>query len=186
VIVEILTWLGTPAITGVIVWLIQERYKNKLSKELENVRAELQRKNTKFKKLHEKRAEVIAKFYGLIDDYLYCAESVVCYGPQYVGRSDAVDIGLLHEEFRKIVVEFQDYWRKNKIYLPEELSVNIAKFVGMSANDISRYTSYVVTEKDLKEYVEKNKSRMSDILKECNNLKSEIEKKFRELLGDNN
>lgn len=187
-------------VSGFFVWFLREYSRQLLSKDLEKFKAELQKESIKFKiryeKLHSERAEIIKEVYKNIQR-TYAA---LC---QYFLR----DFSLLHMDLQRygeinegIINELQsctNYFVENRIYFEEELARKIDQLIfnyteikiiieNNRKNDskIVEGNSLNLGELILKE--NRDKEIWERINKQLPSITSEIEHRFRVIIGISN
>jgi hypothetical protein len=173
----------TPLVTGVLVFLIQLLLQERMKRRLTTF-------ETQFSKLHERRAEAIAKLYDLLVQIEYGLRATVYAASVDVVGSWDQRIAKRLQLTDEAIKEFEDYFQRHRIYLPKSLAVDIQRFIAQSkATWISCAlgTSHQgepppddsqqeQPEVDLKDASEEIKEKIAP-------LKTGIEDEFRELLG---
>jgi hypothetical protein len=196
------------ASTGIIIWLFREwiserlkgAIKNEYDQKLETHKAELKARSDveierlrsqlsiaavehqiRFSGLHEKRAEVIATTYSLLQEVYGSLGSYV----------DMIQLegGLTREQRRKAAAEahklFSDYYIKHRIFLP---TATAEKLNSINRRSMDTYTEFYLTvdvpiaggESKTEERFEIYKRVKVEIRAAC----VELEDEFRRLLGD--
>lgn len=114
--------LGTGAVAAALLsmaaWLSKEQISAWLNKDLEHVKADLQRLSTehsvRFTKLHEKRAEVIAEHYSLLAQTMWAAEDFLAMFESTGEPSKREKSVTAHRQ----ISETYRYFDRHRIYLP--------------------------------------------------------------------
>jgi hypothetical protein len=166
----------TPVLTGVVVYFVQLYWQERMERRL-----------TRFSKLHERRAEVIAGLYELLVDI----QSGLRSHTHAVKSSPQQDLN--EEELsatEQSIEAFRGYFEKHRIYLPESLAGKIQEFhrhstqaeIQIKLADICRMGAPgdLFDEEGYSESVEKL-ARLAD--ERIPSLKQDIEEEFRKLLG---
>ncbi len=163
-IAEILTWLSTPVATGAIVWFFQERYKNKLNKE-----------NTKFNKLHERRAEIIAKLYSYFIE-LRDATSMYIHATEQ--RAE------MQSRFDEKARELRSFYLQNEIYFSDETSKKVEELLNMLIDPVGVYMFWEKQGNEETRNINRSHTYMIDAFyDEVPQLLQSIKNEFREILG---
>jgi len=168
-----------------------ENHKTKLKfesdLELEKFKSELEKTafehQTRFSKLHDKRAEIIAELYSRIVD-LYNTVKI------FVGMA-LVDDG--EEQKKKITKElwetvdhYRDYFQKHKIFLEVELCKKIEELDESMSAPVSKLMMHMKMSSQNDNYSplfeawEEAEEKIESLVSE---IKNEIENEFRTLLG---
>ncbi|MFW6116374.1 MAG: hypothetical protein ACOC6F_01485 [bacterium] len=173
----VVTTLLTPLLTGVVVYLLQLRWQEQMEKRL-----------TRFSRLHERQAEVIAELYArLVQIERSFRNPPTAKHPDPYSQPAQAE----REALKKSVEDFWHQYEEHRIYLPEALEQKIEVFYYESwfacekllHADVSRmlmsadkdYPSTKQYAQDLDAY----RHAVEDIA----SIKESIEAKFRELLG---
>jgi hypothetical protein len=181
------TALFTPVLTGVVVYLLQLRWQEQMEKRL-----------TRFSKLHERRAEVIAELYKrLVQIQSGLALAARLFEAKKTWKT-TIDTGASIARTAESIRGFWDYFQEHRIYLPEGLGDEIERFyqkalsASRSLRQVDVFHEYTSndehSEEDLTEfyraYTEGEWAELSSILaEEIPPIKDKIERRFRELLG---
>lgn len=152
-------------------------------KELARLRSELERTTfehqTRFVKLYDKRAEVIGNIYPLIID----AEArCISLAPTFLDVPEVPEEKLISQAFAA-TRDLGTYFDRNRLYLDTELCSDIDTLLKKLST-----SSLMFQASKLKEN-ESNKERIwnegyQEFINEVPKVKSNLEKKFRELLGE--
>ena len=176
----LLTGLTSAIFTGILAFVAQKYIELWLSKTLEKFKVGLQlsafEHQTRFTKLHEKRAEVIAEFYRRLVE----TEQLLLF-PNFLleNHDKPPDRELIQKEFEKIG-ELTRYFEKNRIYFPENLCTKIEQLKVPLASVGLRNVATIVNETDLISRWKTVSKRISD---EILPIKQELESEFRNMLG---
>jgi hypothetical protein len=171
--------LLTPVITGVVVYLLQLRWQEQMEKRL-----------TRFSKLHERQAEVIAELYKLLVEIQGNINSLAS------TVSDTTDErrneGLGHKVLATLdsIKAFLSYAERHHIYLPESLTTRILEFslqCSHTTTTASLANSYQalasIDESQQEDRDEVLEQLLEEVSKEIPSLRENLEKEFRKLLG---
>jgi pyrroloquinoline quinone (PQQ) biosynthesis protein C len=175
------TSLLTPLLTGVVVYLLQLRWQERMEKRL-----------TRFSKLHERQAEVIARLYGLLvevqSDLSSCA---------YAVSDTAEDFTREKLEERLDATEqsteaFWNYFERHQIYLPQSLTERIGRLYRDSLRVYATGRQIEISQalmessdnySDREQYNQYLEELPRIVEEEIAPLKEDIEREFRRLLG---
>ena len=156
---------------------------------LEEFRNQLQLRvvehQVRFSRLHEKRAEVIAKLYELMVLAFWEAESFV----SPVQWADEPDEKSKHKSTMTALVGLYRYFGQNRIYLPENVCVSLEKLIRDVRTQVINLGVWVpLGEENLPERsrMEKHETRMkgwNTIKQEIPSAMQALEAEFRRLLG---
>lgn len=173
-----------------------EAYKTLLSSEsmrqIEAFKADLQQiateKNVRFTKLHEKRIEVIAELYYLIENALLTLQLFhrVLKGRATGKFSEKNDVKW-EQEARELTDSLFEFIQRNKLYFGTELSKTLEEVMLLSSSPMSDYAVHKIRVRNGDQedvsgalgIVEK----WSERLKTLSAAKELIERQFREMLG---
>lgn len=200
-IIEIIKFAGVPALISVsITAYTKNKYDSKLeelkkeySKEISQFQAELNylknKENFKFTKLHEKRVEVLQKAYGYLTKHLLSlSEYVIPYKKSPVGLSNYESEKILNDRYVELHNEFLNYFTPNAIFFDENLERLLNNYFEETRKIFSVYSKMLDLESkddNYKDRITENAFRQYDKIPEIIlPIKKEIEKKFRELLGE--
>lgn len=208
-VLQLLASLGVSgALTGTIVWLtrswIAERLKNVIKAEydqkLETHKAELKAQSDteieklrshlritaaeqefKFARLHERRAEAVAKTYELLREVYH---SVGDYVKVFEPAGDKP-----RSERRKLAADshmkFQGYYRTHLIFLPKKTAIKLEAIDGELVRAFNEFAIIVDREADVpKSSIEKWIEVAERIGGDIKVALEELEDEFRRLLGD--
>lgn len=168
---------------------IKSDLKAKSDVAIENLQNDLQHKliehKKKFSRLHEKRAIVIAELYGHMVEMLGEAENFFSI-MQFDGEPNML-------EKRKIavnkIIEFYDYFNKNRIYFPEDLCVFTKEFAAKIRNLITELGYLILIDEDVMNEKDRE-NRDNTWIKGFKLIQTEVpiarkilENRFRALLG---
>lgn len=184
---EILKYAGIPA-------LIAIGLKSSFDVKLENLKSDLNylksKENFKFTKLHERRFEVLQKTYQYVNENIDLLAVMV-------SINKVVPDGISEDEYeKKLSLNFNDsydnfrnYYNINLIFFSEEIELLLKKYFKVSKLINAQY--YVGQELNAQyssEYLVDVESFSVNgtkiIAEQLMPIKKEIEKKFRELLGE--
>lgn len=176
---EIITFIissigGSAVLFGVVAWLARSLIKNFIDRDLEKFKSNLEKMSyehqVRFSKLHEIRAETIAKLYSLLYDYQWAVCAFLREFPKNIDTA----------ELDKKSYEFKDYYDKNRILFTENMCTQVEKLVDLL------YSSYVPLETsnnaDGKQSTEWRKCA-DTIQKEYPKVRQSLEREFKEILG---
>jgi hypothetical protein len=183
-------WLEV-VITGVLLYVIQKIFDERASRRLEEFKANLQsaafEHETRFEKLHERQAEVIAELYkGLVQiqsslrSFAHAMDSDILShtkGEEGIATKETIDA-------------FWDYFQEHRIYLPESLGKKIDEFHRQSMLayiDLFSATISKELSSDDESYQEKYTKELAEaagILADgISPVRDDIAREFRGLLG---
>lgn len=112
-------------LTGILLYIFQRIIDERSAKRLEKFKAELQstafEQETRFSKLHEKRAEVIEELYNKLVKVQRALFSLLYEFASEKNKYDTIGPS-------KIIEEFNAYFEANQIYLPENICSHIGRF----------------------------------------------------------
>ena len=165
---------GSAALFAAVAWFARSIIKHFLDKDLEEYKRNLEKMSyehqVRFSKLHEIRAQTIAKLYSLLYDYQW---AVCAFLREFPKNKDTT-------ELNKKSYEFKDYYDKNRILFTENICTQVEKLVDLL------YSSYVPLEasdvangKQSKEWRE----CADTIQKEYPKVRQSLEREFKEILG---
>ena len=188
--------------SGVLAFLIRSFFSHQLLKDIERFKAELQQKSqleieqfksaleltafehqTRFIKLHEKRADIIGEMYGKIVD-LYETASIFVRSFQSVNTTRK-------QEFRKELWhsadEFKSYFNKHRIYFNEDVC-KVIESLNDKLSEACSALAFISQEGAAVEISNENLFKLWDkgmtvLEKDAPNIKNALESEFRELLG---
>ncbi|QJQ02410.1 hypothetical protein C798_19850 [Herbaspirillum rubrisubalbicans Os34] len=131
----------------------------------------------KFTKLHEQRAEVVAKSYSLYLSFLNAAAD-------YARERDSLNAKNFQENLNSQVALFKQYFRPNRIYLPRSLADKVDEIVQVILN-IAHHVGYQFIQQETGKVVHTEYSDApAQIQRIGEQLTQELEAEFRRLLGD--
>ena len=216
---------GTAILVAAMAWLARsligqylnkdiERFKSDLQakghKEIEALKAELkleiEKASFQFNTLHLKRAEVMAKLYGMLDEQYGNTQLLLV---EFEARQAREDMDrkrnpyqqnsselvqgihyLTEEEFGKVkfiiesVRDLYVFYRSHKIYFPKEVCTEIDRFLYLSNYTASIYQSVAIKDKNGKLRVNpKVKELWETSYHTIPGILVDIENRFRNLLG---
>jgi hypothetical protein len=149
-------------------------------KEIERLKADLNRQaaehQIRFSKLHEKRAEVIAKIYELIVEAEEKCRLLIAKPP--ISTSDE-----LSSKLTEITMNLDPYLRRNKIYLDSELCSKLECFE-QKLIKVGGGFAISKTLADPDERKEMVNMAVKEYHEKLPEIKEELENRFRILLGD--
>lgn len=179
------------AITGILLYVIQKVFDERASKRLTEFEANLRsaafERETRFVKLHERQAEVIAKLY----------RKLVKVQSGLYSFAHAMDSDILRhtkgekdKTAKETIDVFWNYFKEHRIYLPESLGKRIEKFydqsllayVNLCCADISQELSSD-DESHQEEYAKDLTEAARILADEISPVREDIEREFRSLLG---
>jgi hypothetical protein len=163
--------------------------KHELTKELEKFKRELDglmaERQTRFSLMHQKRAEVIAKLYGLISPAERSMKRVTALlrEPYSDKEEEAKRQTEERDEAAKTYIALQEYLDTHRIYLSEDTA---KVFDQLLSQLYDAYIQYTASQRrshsgsvDQKQWVEAWKRATQDVPR----LKVALEKEFRRILG---
>ena len=191
-----ITTLLTTAIVGLIVLLVQQSIKLSIDTSLENHKKELQKElvehQTRFTRLHQDRAEVTGKLYGMLtrmERSLTTTQNIITQQLEPGSRiPNEVRVKNI-EQTMKDYSTLQNYFYERNIYLPEEICEKIQTFLQKCDQTIIDQTlappSYDEENKsDVQHRSLQGLNRAFDTVhKQMPDLRDEIKKEFQKLLG---
>lgn len=135
------------------------------------------KENFKFTKLHEKRFDVLERTYMYINETSESLKSYVSPVEHILKVNRSVETDeFLKDEFIKIIDEFTLYFKHNCIYFDKELEKLLQGFFTESILIFATYFKEGVADDNLFSIKELNNKLLP--------IKTQIEIKFRELLGE--
>lgn len=192
VLLAVLGWLAKSLVTG-----LQQKdlaqFKATLTAEaettIEGLRHQLQLVATehqiRFLKLHETRAEVIAKLYELLVEAHWAAASFVS-PMEWVGEPSKKE---KYQTAQKATAEFYRFFERKKIYLPADLCNELDSFVRDMRKKTMGYGVYVMHESEYapahveKEKTEKWHAAWRYFDEQVPGAKEALENELRKILG---
>jgi hypothetical protein len=163
-----------------------------LARNLEEYKAELQavafEQQTKFAKLHERRAEAIAELYRQfvqIQDSLHSMARALRSGANPKAREKC------WKSVNESIEAFSKYFEEHRIYLPESLCRTIERFKGLSRStslqlQFAEFSKQLASEDEgyREEFIQDLEEATSSLADTISPLIRDIEKEFRKMLGD--
>jgi hypothetical protein len=153
-----------------------ERFRHGLQAEREALQASLQRTSfehqTRFARLHEKRAEAIERLYGL----LLNAESTLTALVQHRGPGWLSNMGASYEALK----ELTEFFESNRIFLSETTSNEVDAYLKHLSN-VRGETSWAMGAED--GLSETDRASLAGLLAKGAELRSGLERRFRSMLG---
>jgi hypothetical protein len=151
----IMTLGGEGAVLAAVAWLIKTLVDNRLALDAEKFKMEMKAKSdaeierlrnalqmaalehqVRFSKLHEKRAEVVAKLYALLVELQYAGQRYVSVGAYEPKRDD---------EFSKTAAKVHEVFlfiEEHQIYLPDRVCTLLAEFVETVNKSVAGVQAY--------------------------------------------
>jgi hypothetical protein len=192
IVLAVLGWLGKSLLEKLIQRdskRFEIEIKAKADSTIEQLKTELQLRTIehqiKLSRLHEKRATVIADMNGLLAEVMWEAESFLS-PMEFVGEPDKRQ---KHEAANKKLVEFFQYFDKNKIYLPAVLCENMEKIVHGVRHHVIKFGVYLqLDDASLMDHTRKEKADTllngwNAVKSEFPSLRTQLENEFRTLLA---
>ncbi|MFH1585855.1 MAG: hypothetical protein ABIB79_03745 [archaeon] len=170
--------------SGLIVWLVKSIVGQILNKDIEKYKWKLNKETLRFSKLYNERAIVIRDLYYKLFDFEQAMNSFVSI-ITWAGEKPK-------EEKRKIAAEtgneFRDFYRKNRIYFSEKIVEILEKMDKIFMTSFINFTTLELDNPDSRaikpsERVEEWNKVWRRITTEIPELRSELEKEFRGILG---
>lgn len=183
-VANLLYFLIGSGVFSILIWYIIKMW---FDKDMEKYKVKLQRETIRYSKLYEQRADILKEIYYKFFDFEQAMGSFL--SPMQMAGDPSM------EEKRKITAEagneFRDYYKRHKIYLSEKVSIileDIDKIFTESWMDFTTFEVYDPESTTLKSTDKMNKwvGAWDKIRLNIPNLKNQLEKEFRELLGVNN
>ena len=173
-------------IVGGISWILRKFIDHFFSNKIEQYKADLERENTKFRityeKLHAERAEVIKEIYRKISKTYNALESVIA-PMQLAGEKPMEEIMVdkrIH--FMDTANNFLEYFQENKIFFNKDLVNDIDKLDGGFRTVWKKWSFSQINGRGRQNVEEWNKA-WDQLKTDVSQTKSEIENKFRKLIG---
>ena len=179
-----------------IAWLTKSIIIHFLSKDIETYKIRLKAEVDKsliehdeiFRRLHSKRAEIIAELYAKLSETMSATSSFLSI-MEFAGEPNKNEKSKIAMEK---IMDFSKYFDKQRIFLSESLCIKIVKFINEirdSAIDFLVYMDVpeydIETSKQKREVWVKAWKKISG--KEISEIRKELENEFRKILGvDNN
>lgn len=190
---EILTALGGSAILlAAIAWLIKTIITHYLSKDVEAYKATLKAESeiallehdTIFRRLHSRRAEILAELYSKLAEAVSATSSFLSL-VEWAGEPDKKE---KYKIAMEQIVDFFKYFDRRRIFLSEELCKQIDDFVDKIRNPAIDFSMYLdEPQYDPTTAREKRKvwiSAWKSVSKtDVPNARKSLEREFRKLLG---
>lgn len=157
--------------------------------EIEHLKNQLQLRSiehqVQFSRLHERRAETIAKLYELLVEALWAAESFLS-PAEWVGEPSKKEKHVT--AMNKLVDTFR-YFDQHKIYFDEELCESLEKLLRETRRLVIEFGVWVgfdehsLTDQSAKQKQEAWLANWQAIQKDIPEARRQLEHKFREILG---
>lgn len=157
--------------------------------EIEHLKNQLQLRSiehqVRFSRLHERRAETIAKLYELLVEALWAAESFLS-PAEWVGEPSKREKHVT--AMNKLVDTFR-YFDQHKIYFDEELCESLEKLLRETRRLVIEFGVWVgfdehsLTDQSAKQKQEAWLANWQAIQKDIPEARRQLEHKFREILG---
>lgn len=192
-LVELVKLLGVPAIIGIWLKYSFDIKVEKLKSDLNHLKS---RENFKFTKLHDKRFEVLEITYGYLNQtmrLLHIYVSPFKSTPRlefkiYEELEDILKEKDVSLEFQLLFNEFSEYIQNNAIFFDEKIEKLLMDYFTESGDIfLISYSSKTLQKMEIGVY-EENQKTINLMFEKIPTLifpiKKEIEKKFRELLGE--
>lgn len=179
-------------LTGILLYVFQRVIDERSAKRLENFKTELQlntfERQTKFSKLHERRAQVIEEIYRKLLNVL--SDLVMLKNSIQLAESKSKEIDDAVTKTYETIREFMDYFNGNQLYLPESLCTKIIVLyvdvsqVHLNLLSIRENKKSVMNDKiQNKRYWDELAQTSTVLADKITPLIKEIEREFRNLLG---
>ena len=179
-------------LTGILLYVFQRVIDERSAKRLENFKTELQlntfERQTKFSKLHERRAQVIEEIYRKLLNVL--SDLVMLKNSIQLAESKSKEIDDAVTKTYETIREFMDYFNGNQLYLPETLCTKIIVLyvdvsqVHLNLLSIRENKKSVMNDKiQNKRYWDELAQTSTVLADKITPLIKEIEREFRNLLG---
>lgn len=183
---QILILIFTPsAVIAAFVFFLRGFFNRALDRDLEKFKSELNRQHLEFEIkysfIHQKKAEVIGTFYGLLVNGIKEIELLVKV-PRF---DDGEKLSDKRERAREVFNSMSRYFYENRIYFEEDLCEKIISLFNLLRDSFIEFK--IAQPGDKIEYGSSNdpemwKSSYKRIKEKVHPIKEELEKKFRSLL----
>lgn len=165
----VLEFLSIPAISTLISLFFKSQNDNKLEK----IRSKLKLYELKQSKLHNDRADVIAKMYAMLKEMYGCIEEILI--------ADRERQKILFENFWTIWNEYRNYYPKNIIFLPKK-TANTVEEVSKELLNMFLYSNTINNSSIYG--IEQTLQKVDNISQKLLSILEPLENEFRKLLGD--
>jgi len=166
--------------------LYKSQLESQTQQEIESFKNELRRSafehETRFKRLDERRAEVVAEIYRQLSVVVREADSCLRFPmPQFAE--------VVHDEnFKKAhnaLIEFHDYYDAHRIYLESNIVAKLDELCNTTWACVARYdlTRALSDPKDYKSIVESVEAETKNSLSTVPDIRRELEREFKRILG---